>query len=226
MNILGINCATEHICVALLKGEVLTERSWNGQTIKAEHLISFIQEVLQAAQSSLAEVEAVALAIGPGAFTGLRLSSVTAKTICLAKHIPLIAISTLEALQAQYAPDKKIRIVLDACRGDVSTALFDHGTRLEPDHPVPRATIDDLKSRWESQCTTSARSAKVAEFTDEILDNPIPDAATLCRIARESQPAFDQLQILKIVPLYSHESRINKTNKPELQHLKIGNTVC
>lgn len=206
MNILGINCATEHICVALLKGETLTEKTWDGQTIKAEHLLSFIQEVLTAAKATLADIEAIALAIGPGAFTGLRLSSVTAKTICLEKQIPLIPISTLEALQVQYAPDKKIRIVLDACRGDVSTALFANGTRVEPDHPVPRDTIKD--------------------FNDEILDNPRPDAATLCHIARKLQPVFDKHAILKIMPLYSHESRINKTNKPELQHLKIGTTIC
>ena len=206
MNILGINCATEHLCVALLKDETLTERSWDGQTIKAEHLLSFIQEVLSAAQATLADVQAIALAIGPGAFTGLRLSCVTAKTICLEKNIPLIPISTLEALQVHHAPDKKIRIVLDACRGDVSTALFDHGARLELDHPVPRATVSD--------------------FTEEILDNPIADAATLCYIARDSKPLFDKHAILKISPLYSHESRINKTNKPELQHLKIGTTLC
>lgn len=83
MSILGINCATERIGVAVLHNGQLTEKHWQGQTIKAEQLIPFIAETLTAAGCTLTDVSAVAVAVGPGAFTGLRLSIVTAKTICL-----------------------------------------------------------------------------------------------------------------------------------------------
>ena len=51
MNVLGINCATEKICVAFLKGDTLTEKTWDGQTIKAENLLLFIIDALYDAGS-------------------------------------------------------------------------------------------------------------------------------------------------------------------------------
>lgn len=205
MSILGINCATERIGVAVLHNAQLIEKHWQGQTIKAEQLIPFIAETLAAAGCTLTEVSAVAVAVGPGAFTGLRLSIVTAKTICLEKQIPCIPISTLEALYHQYGnKTKKNRVILAACRGEVSTALFAaDGSRLEPDHAAVRETISDTSDT-------------------HIIENVFPDAGTLCRIAERTPAVFSKEAVLAITPQYSHESRVNKTNKPELQHLKIG----
>lgn len=205
MSILGLNCATERIGVAVLHNHELTEKHWQGPTIKAEQLISFIAETLSQAGCTLNEVSAVAVAVGPGAFTGLRLSIVTAKTICLAKEIPCLPFSTLEALYHQAGKaQQKNRVILDACRGEVSTALFAaDGTRLEPDHPAVRSTIS-------------------IEPDTYIIEQVFPEAGILCRLAEKNLPAFSPAEVLAISPQYSHESRVNKTNKPELQHLKIG----
>ncbi len=209
MSILGINCATERIGVAVLHHNMLTEKHWQGPTIKAEQLIDFIAETLAAAGCTLTTVSAVALAIGPGAFTGLRLSTVTAKTICLERQIPCIAISTLEGLYNQCGiPGQKNRIILEACRGEVSTALFAaDGSRLEPDHPALRETIIDTDHTY-------------------LVENVWPDAGTLCCLAEKTSTTFSKENVLAIIPQYSHESRINKTTKPELQHLKIGISLC
>jgi tRNA threonylcarbamoyl adenosine modification protein YeaZ len=205
MSVLGINCATERLGVAVLHNNQLTEKYWQGQTIKSEQLILLIAETLAAAGCALTEVSAVAVAVGPGAFTGLRLSIVTAKTICLEKQIPCHAISTLEALYQQYGNnDRKTRVILEACRGEVSTALFAaDGTRLEPDHPVVHTTIVDESDTF-------------------VIENVLPDAGTLCQLAAQRPQVFSRSAVLAITPKYSHESRVNKTTKPELQHLKIG----
>jgi tRNA threonylcarbamoyladenosine biosynthesis protein TsaB len=208
MVILAINAATEQMSVAICsKDGLVRERFLDGPTIKTESIIPHIQTVLTDAGVALDDLSAVAIAIGPGAFTGLRLSLVTAKTISLEKNIPLIPISTLAALAYQYrdqAKGKKLRIVLNACRGDVTTALFSaDGDRLEEDHPV--------------------HADAVSQNADEVmLRDPRPDAQTLAEIAFAEKIVFDREAIMAIAPRYSHESRINYSSKPELQHLKIG----
>jgi tRNA threonylcarbamoyl adenosine modification protein YeaZ len=208
MVILALNAATEVLSVAVCSPDSLVrERFLEGPTIKAENLIPHIQEILAEGKLTLKDLTAVALAIGPGAFTGLRLSLVTAKTICLELEIPLTPISTLAALAYQYrdrAQGKKLRIVLKACRGDVTTALFaPDGSRLEEDHPL--------------------KAESIPQNPDEVvLFDPVPEAAALAEIGFREKTQFDREAILALTPRYSHESRINFSSKPELQHLKIG----
>lgn len=217
MAVLAINCTTENLCLAIITTHPPTpslenrggefERCWTGPTIKAENLVIFLDELLKEANISIKDITKIGIASGPGAFTGLRLSVTTAKTIALAQQIPLIAISTLEALAYQYkekAENQNIRIVLDACRGDVSTALFTSDiSRLEPDHPIKQEAVPQ-------------------EQNTLLVLNPVPDALTIAKLAAASDETFNKEKILALVPTYSHESRINYTDKPELQHLKIG----
>jgi tRNA threonylcarbamoyl adenosine modification protein YeaZ len=208
MAILGINCATEHLALALLRtDQTSVEKFWQGQTIKAENLLVYLAELLQEAGLNLTQLTKIGIAIGPGAFTGLRLALVTAKTLALELQIPLVPVSTLAALAAQYqyrAGAQNIRVILDACRGDVSTALFDQQLhRLETDHPVKKTELPATENT----------------FT---IDNLVPDALTITKLAAASVAPFDREEILKLVPLYSHGSRVNLTVKKELQHLKIA----
>jgi tRNA threonylcarbamoyladenosine biosynthesis protein TsaB len=98
--ILGIETSTKNCSVALFKdGIVIAEKEHisDGYT-HAEQLTLFIQDVIDSANISLKKVEAVALSMGPGSYTGLRIGTSTAKGLCYALDIPLIAISTLKAM--------------------------------------------------------------------------------------------------------------------------------
>lgn len=208
MAVLGINCATENISLAVLVNGKTTEQNLQGETIKAENLLVFLDELLKKQQLTLADLHKIGIAIGPGAFTGLRLSLIVAKTIALEKKIPLIALSTLEALahqeKSKVPAGKNIRIVLKACRGEVTTALFDQNlNRLEKDCALKEAEIIDLADTF-------------------IIKDPLAGAATIANLANQSDLVFDRTSILKMSPAYSHAARINKTNKKELQHLKIS----
>lgn len=209
MAILAINCATEKIGLAILKDDgTVIEKFYDGPTIKAESLLRYIGEVLSLAKIELTALTGIGIANGPGAFTGLRLSLVTAKTIALKLQIPLVPISTLYALFEQYKGNyggvKNIRVVLPACRGDVSTALFSSDfKRLEDDHPVTATSISPEPETF-------------------LLKDVLPDARTIALLTSVAKTKFSKEEILKLTPAYSHEARVNKTNKPELQHLKIG----
>jgi tRNA threonylcarbamoyl adenosine modification protein YeaZ len=216
---LGFNFATENLCLAVVASdgsapltvrfETVAEKIYRGPTLKAEYLPDYLDELFRAGKINLKNISRLGIAIGPGAFTGLRLSLVTAKTLALELRLPLVPVSTLEALAAQYHPEaggKNIRVILNACRGEMTTALFDQNLRrLEPDHVVKQNVP--------------------REPENFIIENRPANALAVCEIAARTEAVFDRAKILPLAPQYSHASRVNLTAKPELQHLKIGQKI-
>jgi tRNA threonylcarbamoyladenosine biosynthesis protein TsaB len=128
--ILGIETATRNCSVALFKdGIVIAEKEHisDGYT-HAEQLTLFIQEVIDSANTSLKKIEAVALSMGPGSYTGLRIGTSTAKGLCYALDIPLISLPTLKAMAFAMAKNQNSAIycpMIDARRMEVFSALYD-----------------------------------------------------------------------------------------------------
>ena len=92
----------------------------------SESLTLFIQDVLNQAQLTLADLSAVSVSAGPGSYTGLRIGLSTAKGLCFALNIPLIAIDTLTALK-NVMPSGEMPVIpmLDARRMEVYAQVFD-----------------------------------------------------------------------------------------------------
>jgi tRNA threonylcarbamoyladenosine biosynthesis protein TsaB len=128
--ILHIETATRQCSVALsYKGNLLyyQEIALDGYS-HAEKLHVFIQEVMQHAQLSFAQLDAIAVSKGPGSYTGLRIGNSAAKGLCFALDIPLIALDTLAILAAQVQLENKEALVvpmLDARRMEVYSAMYD-----------------------------------------------------------------------------------------------------
>ena len=92
-------------------------------------LASKTQELLQNKAINPKDIDAVAVSIGPGSYTGLRIGLAFAKGLCYALNIPLISINTLQILaaSAQIENDNAILIpMIDARRMEVYTAAFNH----------------------------------------------------------------------------------------------------
>lgn len=126
--ILNIETATKNCSVALAKdGEILfcKEIAEEGYS-HAEKLHVFIQSVLEKASLSFKDLSAVAVSQGPGSYTGLRIGVSSAKGLCLALSIPLIAVDTLQVLAAQVKVNSGLIVpMIDARRMEVYTAVFD-----------------------------------------------------------------------------------------------------
>ncbi len=92
-------------------------------------LTTLIQQAVEHAGFDLSEVDAIAVAKGPGSYTGLRIAVSTAKGLCFALDKPLIAINTLEALALQvtgfFSEEYLFCPMLDARRMEVYCAVFD-----------------------------------------------------------------------------------------------------
>ena len=126
--ILNIETATKNCSVSLAKdGQTILCKEIAEQGYShAERLHVFIEEILKETKVKIQELHAVAVSKGPGSYTGLRIGVSTAKGLCYALGIPLIALDTLQVLAHQVSVDKGIIVpMLDASRMEVYSAVFD-----------------------------------------------------------------------------------------------------
>jgi tRNA threonylcarbamoyladenosine biosynthesis protein TsaB len=127
----------------LATGELLAQAELRVEKSHASHLLPLAESLLQLSGYSLANVGAVALSAGPGSYTGLRIGAATAKGLCTALGIPLVAVSTLQVLAQQViraTPDaQRFRYcpLIDARRQEAFTGLFTAElTVLRPEAPT------------------------------------------------------------------------------------------
>jgi len=129
MKILHIETSSKNCSVAISDGEKLLclceEVSDNYK--QSESLHSFVEWVLEGAEISLKDLDAVSLGKGPGSYTGLRIGSASAKGFCYGLKIPLIAINSLDSMVEEFVNQGFELIVplIDARRMEVYTAIFD-----------------------------------------------------------------------------------------------------
>ena len=128
MYILNIETSTKNCSVSLSKdGKTTALKEIAEQNFThSEKLHLFIDELLKKAGISYKDLGAVALSKGPGSYTGLRIGTSTAKGLCFALDIPLIALDSLYILAKQVKfNDGLIISMIDARRMEVYTATFD-----------------------------------------------------------------------------------------------------
>ncbi len=128
---LGIETATTVCGVALLRdGMAPVERVLDIPNVHSEQLVPLIQEVMEHSGVSIQQLDVIAVSIGPGSFTGLRIGLSVAKGLSFAADIPLIPVSTLQALAYNLVlagsgfSGTEILSLLDAHRGEVYCAVY------------------------------------------------------------------------------------------------------
>lgn len=136
-----------HLCSVGLSvdNQLIAIRETSENQSHSELITSFIEEVISVSRLAFTDLSAVAVSMGPGSYTGLRIGVSTAKGICYALDIPLIAIDTLRAMAfgmlQQATPNHHQKSffcpMIDARRMEVYTAVFDHQLGLlEPPHAL------------------------------------------------------------------------------------------
>jgi tRNA threonylcarbamoyladenosine biosynthesis protein TsaB len=126
--ILNIDTAVETGSVSLAKSGVqLTTIVNDNQKDHASWIQPAIKKLIAEGGFKLKELEGVAVAMGPGSYTGLRVGLATAKGLCFALGIPLIGLSTLEVMvQSVISEEAEFYCpLIDARRMEVYTAVFD-----------------------------------------------------------------------------------------------------
>lgn len=130
MNLLAIESATNLVGAAVAAGGHTAERSHQGGRRHAELLIPSIEEACGLAGVKVNDIDAVAVDVGPGLFTGLRVGVATAKALAQALGADLLGISSLDVLAAgvsALAPTQSsltVVSVVDARRGELFVAVY------------------------------------------------------------------------------------------------------
>ncbi len=124
--ILGIDTTTLACSVALLEEEsLLAEYTLNIRKTHSERLMPLIDALLQESAVEREQLQAIAVAAGPGSFTGIRIGVSTARALAQGLGIPAAGVSTLQALaEAVISPGALICPLLDARRSELYSALY------------------------------------------------------------------------------------------------------
>jgi tRNA threonylcarbamoyladenosine biosynthesis protein TsaB len=133
--ILNIETSTKACSVALFSGKQLVSHKEHVEEkfSHSEKLSLYMLEVLDLAKITFTDLSAIAISMGPGSYTGLRIGVSTAKGLCYALDIPLISISTLQAMAYGISLTKKSDVfcpMIDARRMEVYSAFYNAKNKL------------------------------------------------------------------------------------------------
>jgi tRNA threonylcarbamoyladenosine biosynthesis protein TsaB len=174
MLMLSVDTTSPAGSVALMKSTtVLSEVNTDSSLTFSERLLPAIHFSLQNQGLKIQEIDAFALAVGPGSFTGIRIGVSTIKSLARASGKPVAPVSSLEALalKQQMQGGRLICPFVDAKKGEVYTALFEsRKNRLEEVIPQGAYKPDEFLSRLPSNRIISFLGSAVGVYRQRILD--------------------------------------------------------
>jgi tRNA threonylcarbamoyladenosine biosynthesis protein TsaB len=135
--ILALDTTTSAGSSALMRdGRVVCEQASDSSRAQAERLPGELAALLEHESVALSQIDALAVGIGPGSFTGLRVGIATMQGLAVALHRPLFGVSAFDALaRIAYGRSRdRMRVAtwVDAWRGEVYAALYQDGREVEP----------------------------------------------------------------------------------------------
>lgn len=127
MKIIAIDSSGLVASVAVLEDEsMIAEYTVNYKITHSQTLLPMLEDVCKMIELDLETIDAIAVAKGPGSFTGLRIGSATAKGLGLALNKPIVGVPTVDALSYNlWGSDKLICPIMDARRNQVYTGLYE-----------------------------------------------------------------------------------------------------
>ena len=229
MTTLAIDTSTRQSAVALYaNGAVRGELAWVSEQGHTRELLPAIEALLRHVHASLDDVDGLAVALGPGGFTALRVGLSAAKGLAFARDLPLVGVGTLEVAAYPFgATGLPIWAMVDAGRGEIAVARFRRRSgmpewqREEPEHLT---TLDALCARVEEPSLfcgemTPTMEAVLRGRLGELALVPPPAARRrsagvlaelgAARLARGERDNVDALQ-----PLYLRRPSVTVPRKP------------
>jgi tRNA threonylcarbamoyladenosine biosynthesis protein TsaB len=156
-------------CAVARDGVVINEEPIDTSRQLALQLPGALRDILDLSATALEEIDAFAVATGPGSFTGLRIGIATMQGLAFGLGKPLVGISGLTALRAVASPaflGSRIATWVDAWRGDVYAALFEDGRQIgEPIVAKPADLLNALAPRPVVPCTASESAMFANDIT-------------------------------------------------------------
>jgi tRNA threonylcarbamoyladenosine biosynthesis protein TsaB len=208
--ILNIETATKNCSVALAKdGETIICKEIAEQGYShAEKLHVFIAEIIKEAGVLMSDLKAIAVSHGPGSYTGLRIGVSTAKGLCYALEIPLIAIDTLTSLANQVKHNDGLIVpMIDARRMEVYSAVFNSNREMIREVQAEILTEESFANQAETIYFVGDSNEKAKSvltktnfiFLDEIV---FPSANEMSAISHQKFQSNDFVDVAYFEPYY------------------------
>lgn len=229
MLILGIETATQQVSVALggHEGVIGLFEIARGRR-HAETLVPAIDFLCAQADIGLDEIGLVAVDIGPGLFTGMRVGLATAKALAQALRVPMIGITSLDLLAFPHRRSDRVVVpVVDARKGEVFYAMYRQVPgglqQVAPPRsaPVDELVADLLARSQETLCVGDGalryRDEILGGFHCEFADEAHPSAAPLVQLAHAKALREEWSNPSEIQPMYLRppDAEINWTVRAE-----------
>lgn len=226
MMILALESSATACSAALSRDGELVAQTWqNSGLTHSRTLLPMVDSMLKNCEMTLEQVDVVAVAAGPGSFTGLRIGVATAKGLAWAEDKDCAACSTLESMAWPLAHMEDCLIVcaMDARRKQVYNAIFeaegDALRRLSPDRAISLADLGEELKKYNKPKIIVGDGAQLCYNT---LNDQIPDLKLAPRplrmqsavgVARAAEELAKQGQLVKggaLVPIYHRLSQAER----------------
>ncbi|WP_035759838.1 tRNA (adenosine(37)-N6)-threonylcarbamoyltransferase complex dimerization subunit type 1 TsaB [Flavobacterium tegetincola] len=216
--ILNIETATKNCSVAVAKNGhtiALREIAEEGYS-HAEKLHVFIEELISESNLTFKDFNAIAVSQGPGSYTGLRIGISSAKGLCYALNIPLIAVDTLQSLAAQIKINEGTIIpMIDARRMEVFSASYDQNLNQIQAVAAEIITEESYQNRNDEVHFLGDGASKCKIYMDKdnftFHDTIIyPSANEMSFLSFEKYKKSDTVDVAYFEPLYVKDFMITK----------------
>ena len=198
--LLALDTSADYVSIALLdKTKVvgyIHEQMSHGQ---GESLIPLIQKLLKQKKKTIKDIDHIAVAVGPGSFTGVRIALACARAFALALDIPVWGITNFAA--AVYDLRKKLKVVLDTKRGDFF--VQDFNSRGKPVGNPSIKSAQQLKKSLPFVATGSGANILAQEIKCDVVEQPLPSAVAV-GLAATTHPELIQ----DASPLYLRDADV------------------
>ncbi len=208
MRVLGIETSSPVTSVALWRdGAPVAGETSPGRRDHVEFLVPAIRRLV--GDDGLGILDAIAVGIGPGLFTSMRVGIATAKSLAVTLEVPVVGVCSLDALArgVRGEPDWVCACV-DARRGEVFAALYEGGSRVEgPAAQDPGALAATLRARSrQGTIVGDGPAAHPAAFDGFALQDGVPAADGVIALALPRLASGEVDDALRLEPMYVRRS--------------------
>jgi tRNA threonylcarbamoyladenosine biosynthesis protein TsaB len=215
--LVAIDTATRFAGLALYDGEmVYSELYWRSDRNHSVELMPTLVQMLDRQKLSAADLSVVAVALGPGSFTGLRIGLSTAKGLAQACDLPILGVPTLDILAFQHSEQRRpIWAVIQAGRGRLCVARYERRRgRWQQRGQIQLTTLDGFVEMIAGRCLICGELddkevAQITERTDQDIVIASPSKAMrrpacLAELAWHRFVRGDSDELATLSPIYIH----------------------
>ena len=214
--LLAVDTSTNQMGLALYDGaQVIGEFLWHSRHYHTVELAPAVADLFARSGLKVDAIQALAVALGPGSFTSLRVGLAFVKGLALARHLPILGVPTLDVVAAAQAMrDLPLAAVLQAGRGRLALNWYEAGDiGWQSKGPAQVTTADELAESIQKptivcgELTADERQRLARKRVNVVLPSPaacVRRPAVLAELAWERWQAGAQDDAASLAPIYLH----------------------